>query len=62
MRLSIHVAVDPQQTPRDQIAEMKAEAVEETMLAVHAALREKTDELSSDPERYHKNSPSLEDS
>ena len=41
---------------------MKAEAVEETMLAVHAALREKTDELSSDPGRYHKNSPSLAES
>ena len=32
------------------------------MLAVHAALREKTDELSSDPGRYHKNSPSLAES
>lgn len=32
------------------------------MLAVHASLYEKTQELSSDPGRYHKNSPSLADS
>jgi hypothetical protein len=62
MKLSIHVAVDPKETPLDQIASMKAEAVQETMLAVHDALRAQTEALSSDPGRYHPNTPSLAES
>ena len=62
VRLQIHVAVDPKETPLSEIMHMKEELVSKVSLAVHQEIVEKTHELSSDPGRTHPNVPSLANS
>jgi len=57
MRLQIHVAVDPKKTPLEEIAEIKTEAVKESMLSVHAWVRQLTMDLASDPMRKDPRTP-----